>query len=68
MPSERKPLVWITGAGGLIGRYLLQSAPRWAPDYRAQGLTRPELDLTNPSALQPRSSGSNRMSSSIVRR
>jgi dTDP-4-dehydrorhamnose reductase len=29
----------------------LRSAPRWAPDYRAQGLTRPELDLTNPSAL-----------------
>lgn len=51
MPSERKPLVWITGAGGLIGRYLLQSAPRWASDYRAQGLTRAELDLTNPSAL-----------------
>ncbi len=51
MPSERKPLVWITGAGGLIGRYLLQSAPRWAADYRAQGLTRAELDLTNPSAV-----------------
>ncbi|HET9845781.1 MAG TPA: sugar nucleotide-binding protein, partial [Nitrospira sp.] len=51
MPSERKPLVWVTGAAGLIGRYLLQSASRWAPDYMVQGLTRPELDLTNPSAV-----------------
>jgi dTDP-4-dehydrorhamnose reductase len=51
MPADSTPVVWVTGAGGLIGRYLVQSAPRWAPDWPVQGLTRPQLDLTNRSAL-----------------
>jgi dTDP-4-dehydrorhamnose reductase len=34
--------VWITGAGGLIGNYLVQSAPK---DAHVRGLTRADLDL-----------------------
>ena len=40
-----KPVVWITGAGGLIGNYLIKLAPRFAPQFEAVGLTRPQLDL-----------------------
>ena len=42
-----QPLVWITGAGGLIGNCLVQTAPRSAPTWHIRALTRPELDLTN---------------------
>jgi dTDP-4-dehydrorhamnose reductase len=41
----------ITGAAGLVGQYLLKSAPRWAPDWAVQGLTRDQLDLTDRSAV-----------------
>jgi dTDP-4-dehydrorhamnose reductase len=47
-----QPLVWITGAGGLIGNCLVQSAPRSAPSHRIRALTRPELDLTDFSAVR----------------
>jgi dTDP-4-dehydrorhamnose reductase len=39
--------VWITGAGGLIGNCLVQSATRFAPDWQVIGLTRAQLDLTD---------------------
>ncbi len=39
--------VWITGAGGLIGNYLVQTAPRFAPACLPVPLTRPKLDLTD---------------------
>jgi len=39
------PLVWITGAGGLIGSYLVQLWPQFAPAWQAHGLTRGQLDL-----------------------
>lgn len=42
---ENKPIVWITGAGGLIGNYLVQSAPQLAPQFAAIGQTRTTLDL-----------------------
>jgi dTDP-4-dehydrorhamnose reductase len=42
-----KPLVLITGAAGLIGRYLLTTAPRWAPQWEVRGLTRQDVDLTD---------------------
>ena len=29
-----KKLVWITGANGLIGNYLVQTAPQFAPRWR----------------------------------
>jgi dTDP-4-dehydrorhamnose reductase len=37
--------VWITGAGGLIGGYLVRTAAEFAPDASVVGLTRPKLDL-----------------------
>jgi len=41
------PRTIITGAAGLIGQYLVKTAPRWAPDRDVQGLTRADLDLTD---------------------
>jgi dTDP-4-dehydrorhamnose reductase len=44
-----KPLVWITGAGGLIGHALLKTCPQaWTP----RGLGRDELDLLDPAAVE----------------
>src|ERR1017187_9382520 len=37
--------VWITGANGLIGNYLVQTAPRFAPRWRVRALTRADFDL-----------------------
>jgi dTDP-4-dehydrorhamnose reductase len=47
-----KPIAWVTGAGGLIGGYLVRTAPRWAPRWDVRGLTRPEIDLTDKSAVR----------------
>jgi dTDP-4-dehydrorhamnose reductase len=38
-------LAWITGANGLIGNYLVQTAPRFAPRWRVRALTRADFDL-----------------------
>jgi dTDP-4-dehydrorhamnose reductase len=38
--AASKPLAWITGANGLIGNYLVQTAPRFAPRWRVIGLVR----------------------------
>jgi len=46
-----KSRVIITGAAGLIGRYLVRSAARWVPDYEVHGLSRPDLDLTDHAAV-----------------
>ena len=48
----KDPPVWITGAGGLIGHYLLQAAPAAAPGARVVGLTRAQLDLTDFAAVR----------------
>ena len=45
-------LAWITGANGLIGNYLVQTAPRFAPDWRVRALTRDQLDLLDFAAVQ----------------
>jgi dTDP-4-dehydrorhamnose reductase len=45
------PRAIITGAGGLIGQYLVASALRWAPRWSVEGITRAQLDLTDPSAV-----------------
>ena len=42
--------IWITGAGGLIGNYLVQSA--LAPGTTVRGLTRAALDLADSSAVR----------------
>jgi dTDP-4-dehydrorhamnose reductase len=44
-PNQRT--VWITGAGGLVGNYLVQTAPQFAPGWRTRGLTRADLDLAD---------------------
>ena len=44
--------VWITGAGGLIGNYLLRATPRFAQDWQVIGLTRAQLDLTDFGAVR----------------
>jgi len=38
---------WITGAGGLIGNYLVQTAPACMPGLSAVPLTRDKLDLAD---------------------
>ena len=45
------PLVLITGAAGLIGHYLLKTAPRWAPRWEVRGITRQDVDLTDVACL-----------------
>ncbi len=45
-------LVWITGTGGLIGNYLVQTAPRFVPSWKIRALTRRELDLTDVAAVR----------------
>jgi dTDP-4-dehydrorhamnose reductase len=50
--SSIKPLVWITGANGLIGNYLVQTAPRFAPRWRVQVLTRADFDLLDFAAVR----------------
>jgi dTDP-4-dehydrorhamnose reductase len=48
-----KPLALITGAGGLIGQYLMRTASRWAPNWDVRGLTRADLDLTDFEKVEP---------------
>jgi dTDP-4-dehydrorhamnose reductase len=43
---------WITGANGLIGNYLVQTAPRFAPRWRVRALTRSQLDLLDFAAVR----------------
>ena len=47
-----QPLVWITGAKGLIGNYLVQTAPRFAPGWRIRAVSRAELDLLDFAAVE----------------
>lgn len=46
------PTAWITGAGGLIGHQLLQSAPQFAPGWRVRAITREVLDLCDFAAVE----------------
>jgi dTDP-4-dehydrorhamnose reductase len=45
-------LAWITGANGLIGNYLVQTAPRFALRWRVRALTRDQLDLLDSAAVE----------------
>ncbi|HWX20436.1 MAG TPA: SDR family oxidoreductase [Candidatus Binatia bacterium] len=44
--------IWITGAGGLIGNYLVQTAAQFVPEATIIGLTRARLDLTDFAAVR----------------
>jgi dTDP-4-dehydrorhamnose reductase len=43
---------WITGAGGLIGNYLVRMVGQFAPGFDVVGLTRDQLDLTDASSVR----------------
>ncbi|MEW6305472.1 MAG: SDR family oxidoreductase [Verrucomicrobiota bacterium] len=43
---------WITGAGGLIGNYLVRTAPRFAPGWEVRGIAREKLDLLDFAAVR----------------
>ena len=45
-------LAWITGANGLIGNYLVRTAPRFAPHWHVRALTRDQLDLLDFDAVR----------------
>lgn len=45
-------LAWITGANGLIGNYLVQTAPQFASRWRVRALTRADFDLLDFGALE----------------
>jgi dTDP-4-dehydrorhamnose reductase len=50
--TAAKPLVWITGANGLIGNCLVQRTPKSAPRWRVRALTRAQLDLLDFGAVR----------------
>jgi len=44
--------IWITGAGGLIGSYLVENAPKFEERTAIIGLTRAQLDLADFNAVR----------------
>jgi dTDP-4-dehydrorhamnose reductase len=48
---EQQGLCWVTGAQGLIGNYLVQTARRFSP-WHARGLARADLDLLDFTAVR----------------
>jgi dTDP-4-dehydrorhamnose reductase len=45
-------IVWVTGAGGLIGSHLVRAAAELAPNWIVRALTRAELDLLDSVAVE----------------
>ena len=45
-------LAWITGSRGLIGNYLVQTAARFAPQWRIRALARDDFDLLDFAAVE----------------
>jgi dTDP-4-dehydrorhamnose reductase len=50
--SLTRPLAWVTGANGLIGNYLVRTAPQFALRWCVRALTRDQLDLLDFTAVQ----------------
>lgn len=46
------PTAWITGAGGLIGHQLAQSASQFAPEWQIRPITRGTVDLCDFQAVE----------------
>ena len=51
-PTDPKPIAWITGAHGLLGHHLVQTAAQFAPGWRVRGLARAQLDLLDFAAVE----------------
>jgi dTDP-4-dehydrorhamnose reductase len=49
---DRGRLAWVTGAGGLIGHWLVRTSLAGAPGWNVVGLTRRDLELTDFSAVR----------------
>lgn len=52
MSGEHRKTVWVTGAGGLIGNYLVQAAAQFTPAWTVRGLTRADVDLLDFEAVR----------------
>ena len=52
--SNRTPVVWVTGAGGLIGAALVRKAVDCVPGWRVSGIIRADLDLADDAELERR--------------
>jgi dTDP-4-dehydrorhamnose reductase len=52
LENIKPQLAWITGANGLIGNYLVQTAPQFAPRWRVRALTRADFDLLDFAAVE----------------
>jgi dTDP-4-dehydrorhamnose reductase len=50
--ENNRPLAWITGANGLIGNYLVQTASRFAAPWRVRALVRADFDLLDFNAVR----------------
>ena len=50
--EHQNKIAWITGAGGLIGNYLVKTAPNFASQWRIRPLTRERLDLLDFAAVR----------------
>ena len=50
--ERQNKTAWITGAGGLIGNFLVRTAPKFAPRWRVRALTRDQLDLLDFAAIR----------------
>jgi dTDP-4-dehydrorhamnose reductase len=51
---EKRPRVWVTGAKGLIGGYILRAASEFAPQFDVIGLDRGEMDILDFAAVEQR--------------
>ncbi len=54
VPTQVGGRAWVTGAGGLIGSYLVRAASRHAPQRKVIALTRSDLDITDFAAVERR--------------
>ncbi|MGV3773931.1 MAG: SDR family oxidoreductase [Verrucomicrobiales bacterium] len=50
--SDGAPVVWITGAAGLIGNYLIYTASSAPYQVKARGITRSDVDLLDFAAVE----------------
>ncbi len=52
--TKEQGTAWVTGAGGLIGSYIVRLAPKFAPQFKVIALGRAELDLADFAAMDRR--------------